>query len=433
MKKYLIYIVLLFPFIVEAQQQMTLQNVINIALKNNFDIKIAKNNTEIDKIKNTYGYAGGLPIISANAGGNGAINNINQKLSNGNLNTETNATSNTIDAGINASMVLFNGFKIIATKERLNYLQQQSEIILNQQIQNTIAAIMVKYYDIIRQESYLKIIQNSLAVSQKKLGIINERDKVGMAKPADVLQIQMEVNMAEQNLKLQQLLIDQDKADLMLLMGEKQYNPFVINDSIVVDNALKLDSINNYLDHNPQFLLAEKQIKIYEQIIKEISAQRYPSLKINAAYNYMYSTYNYGQTQMNQVYGPSAGLTLQIPIYNGNIYKIQKKSAAYNLVNANLQKESVLNTLKSDVFKTYLSYSTALQQIESQKTNYELAKKIVDITLQNFQVNQTTILDMKAAQTTFENAAYMLVNLQFSAKVAEIELKQLIYQLGDGL
>jgi outer membrane protein TolC len=49
--------------------------------------------------------------------------------------------------------------------------------------------------------------------------------------------------------------------------------------------------------------------------------------------------------------------------------------------------------------------------------------------MQKFNLGQATILDVKAAQTSYENAAYLLVNLLYSAKVAEIELKQLTYSL----
>ena len=430
MKKYLIYLVLFFPFFTQAQQLFTLQSAIDTALKNNFDIQIAKNNAEIGKIQNTFGFAGGMPTISGSAGDNGSLSNFHQEYSGGTNSTESNVSNNSMDAGISASMVLFNGFRIIATKKRLSSLQQQSELLLNQQVQNTIAAIMVKYYDIIRQESYLKIIQNSLDVSHKKLEIINERDKVGMAKPADILQIQMDANNAEQNLKLQQLVVDQDKADLYLLMGAKQFSPFTVSDSIIIDNTLTMDSIINYLDRNPQYLSAEQQIKINEQIVKEISAQRYPSIKINTGYDYNSYNKSSGTILANQTYGPSAGITVQIPIYNGNAFNIQKKSAQFEVANATLQKESLLNALKSNAVKTYLSYNTTLTQIESQKVNYKLAKKLVDVVMQNFQVNQATILDVKAAQTTFEEAAYLLINLQYSAKAAEIELKQLTYRLG---
>jgi len=430
MKKIILYTALLFPFLANAQQVLTLKNAIDSALKNNFDIQIAKNNVEISKVNNTYGMAGGLPAISAGASNNGAVSNINQKYSSG---TETNLSGvneNSVNAGITASMTLFNGFKITATKEKLNCLQKQSEILLNQQIQNTIAAVMAKYYDIIRQESYLKIIRNSLDVSTKKQDIINEKNKVGMANAVDLLQAQTDVNTAEQNIKSQTLVIDQDKEDLLLLISAKKIVSTSIEDSIVIDPSLQLDSIISYLDRNPQFLSAEQEIKINEQIVKEISSQRFPSIKINTAYDFVQANNSAGSLLLNQNYGPSAGVTLQIPIFNGNIYKNQKEVAKLNVNNSKLQKESLLYTLSTNATKTYLSYSTTLQQINSQQKNYELTKKLVDVVIKNFQLNQATILDVKAAQTSFEDAAYLLVNLQYAAKISEIELKQLVYKLG---
>jgi hypothetical protein len=34
--------------------------------------------------------------------------------------------------------------------------------LLNAQIQNTIAAVMVKYYDVVRQQGYIKTLQQSI-------------------------------------------------------------------------------------------------------------------------------------------------------------------------------------------------------------------------------------------------------------------------------
>jgi len=42
------------------------------------------------------------------------------------------------------------------------------------------------------------------------------------------------------------------------------------------------------------------------------------------------------------------------------------------------------------------------------------------------------VLDLKAAQESYERSGYLLVNLQFAAKVSEIELKLLTFSLGKG-
>ncbi len=423
--------VLSLPFWVAAQQQFTLRSAIDTALRNNYDIQIAKNYVEISKMNNSYGISGGLPNVSANAGDNASITTTNQDFIDGTSSKVSNKGDNTVSAGVSAGIVLFNGFKVTATKEKLNQMQNLSEIELNQQIQNTIADIMVTYYDIIRQQNYLKIIQNSLDVSKQKLEIINVKKNVGMADAVEILQAQSDVNTAEQLLEIQKLVIEQNKSDLLLLINAKKQMQFSVTDSIIIDRSLQLDSITSYLNRNTQYLSAEQQILINEQIVKEVSSQRYPSVKLNAGYDLYQSNINKGTMTMNQNYGPTAGINMQIPIFNGTIYKTQKDVAKINVMNSKLEKENLLNSLTTQSIKLYRSYNTTLQQIESQKKNFDMTKQLVDVVMQQFHVSQATILDVKAAQTSFENAAYLLVNLMYSAKVSEIELKKLTYSLGN--
>jgi outer membrane protein TolC len=414
-----------------GQPVLTLKNAIDTTLSNSFDIRIAANNLEISKVNNSYGVAGGLPSIAANIADNQSVTNINQKLNSGTEIKKSSANGNTMNSSVSLGMVLFNGFRVTATKGRLDHLQKQSELQLNLQIQNSIAAVMAKYFDIIRQKEYYRIIQNSLDVSQKKLDIITERKNVGMANDADYLQALIDVNTAQQLLKSQQLVVDQTKMDLLQLMSKKNYYPFVVDDSIQVDTSVQLSAILGFLHQNPQYLSAEQQIKINEQIVKETASLRYPALRVNTGYNLNRTQSDAGLTLFNQNSGPFAGLTLQIPIYNGNAYKAQKETAEFNLKNAKLQQENLLNLLTADAIKTFQSYNTMLQQLEAQKSNIEFSRKLIYVVMQRFQVNQATILDVKAAQASYENTGYQLVNLKFAAKIAEIELKRLMFQLGN--
>jgi len=430
MKKLIMFFVLFLPFSVFAQQQITLEMAIDAALKNNFDIQISRNYAEISKINNNYGVAGGLPSINASAGDNASLSTIHQEYSDGSLTNINNNFGNNLNAEISMSMVLFNGMKVYATKKRLSYLQEQGTLNLNQEIQNTIAAIMMKYYDIVRQERYLGIIKSILEISQKRQEIVSAKKNVGLANDADLMQAQIDLNISEQDLNSQKLVVSQAKNDLLELMGAKQFEPFLISDSTIkVDTEIQIDSVFSFMKANYQYLSAEQQIKVNEQLVKEVRAQRYPSLKLNAAYNFTYNQNNKGYTLLNQNFGPYAGLNLQIPIFNGNTVRIQQKAAELNLNNARLQKESLLNHMTSSAMNTYASYTKSISQLKSQQENYELSNKLVNLVLQKFQVNQSTILDLKAAQQSFENTAYLLVNLQYQAKIAEIELKRLTCSL----
>jgi len=432
MKNGLIFLLLTLPILTMAQVPLNLNNAIDTALQNNFEVQIARNNTEITRISNTFGNAGGLPGISGSLGGSSSLSqgNLEQRLNTGVNVKRDNVLNKSITSGVTASMFLFNGFQIRATKSRLDYLQKQSISNLNGQLQNTIAAVMAMYYDILRQQNYRKIIQSSIDVSTNKLDIIKNRYSVGMANEADLLQAQMDLNAAEQDMKAQQLVIEQAKTSLLQLMGVKHFFDISIRDTITIDKNIAKESIINYLEQNPDYVSADQQIKINEQIVKERKALRYPSIKVNTGYNYSYNSSSAGLNLFTKNYAPTVGATMQIPIFNGNISKTQQKVASLNVKNAEVEKQNVLTSLKADAIKTYDSYESALQQIESQKISYQNAVKLVNIIIQRFRLNQSTILDVKAAQASFEAAGNTLANLQYSAKIAEIELKRLVSGLG---
>jgi outer membrane protein TolC len=431
MKKVLLYIALFLPFIGMAQQTITLKSAIDTTLKNSFDIQIAANNLDIIKTNNKLGVAGGLPTLNVNMSDNQSYVNVNQELYTGVKINKPQATASSLSSGATAAMTLFNGFKVWATKRRLSSLQQQSELQLNNQIQNSIATVMAKYFDIVRQQEYLKIMQTSLDVSQKKLDIITEKKNVGMANDADFLQAQIDVNTAKQSFRTQQAVVEQVKTDLLQIMSQNTYYSYSVTDSITIDNSIQLNDVTGYLSQNPQYLATEEQVKINEQALKEVSALRYPTLRLTGGYSMSRTKNSAGNILLNESYGPNVGITLAVPIFNGGAYKAQRDVAEFNIENANLVKESLLNTLTSGAIKTHQSYSSAIQQLEAQKNTVELSGRLINVILQRFQVNQATILDVKAAQASFENTGYQFINLSYAAKIAEIELKRLMYKLGN--
>jgi outer membrane protein TolC len=431
MKKLIFYLALFLPVIGIAQPVISLKSAIDTTLKNSFDIQIAANNLDISKTNNKFGVAGGLPTVNVNMSDNQSFINVNQELYTGVKINKPQATASSISSNATAAMTLFNGFKVWATKKRLSSLQQQSELQLNNQIQNSIATVMAKYYDIVRQQEYLKIMQTSLDVSQKKLDIITEKKNVGMANDADFLQAQIDVNTAKQSLRTQQAVVEQVKTDLLQIMSQNTYYPYCVTDSITIENSIQLSDVTGYLSQNPQYLATEEQVRINEQALKEVSALRYPTLRLTGGYSLSRTKNSAGNILLNESYGPNVGLSLAVPIFNGGAYKAQRNVAEFNIENANLAKESLLNTLTSGAIKTHQSYNSAIQQLDAQKNTVELSGKLINVVLQRFQVNQATILDVKAAQASYENTGYQFINLSYAAKIAEIELKRLMYKLGN--
>lgn len=411
--------------------QLTLPDAVQIALKNNLGIQLAKNNVTIAGIANDYGYAGGLPVVSATATDQEQATSLKQQYANpANNKSSNNAFSNSLSASVNSSMLLYNGGRIATAKNRLGSIEAQTRQQLSSRALVLINNVMLKYYDIVRQQSYARTLQRSIDASQQRLDIVKAQQNVGVANNADLFQSQVDLNTQVQNLQAQQLVVDQGKTDLLTLLTLNPDSAISVEDTIVVDSSIQLATILNAVQSaNPDVLAADEQITINKDIERETGALRYPSLYVNAGYNYNRTKNSEGFSLLNLNYGPYAGVSLNVPIFNGGIYKRQERIAGMNVKNAQLTRDTLVLSYTSNAVKNWQAYNNNLKQLQTAKVNYDLSQKLLNLVLQRFQLRQATIVDVKNAQQSFENAGYILINVSFAAKSAEVQLRRYANQL----
>ncbi|MEY3738626.1 MAG: hypothetical protein RL544_1404 [Bacteroidota bacterium] len=430
MKKWILVVCIVAAAQVKAQQKLSLSDAIAIALKNSYDVELVRNQLSISTINNNPGVAGALPTVNLTASDNEQVISINQKFPDATRNTErNNVGSNILSVGVTGSILLYNGNRVVATQKRLAQLQQLNTNVLNAQLQNTMATVAVRYYEIVRQQELLKTIQKSIAVFQKRLDVLEARKEAGLANNADIYQAKLDLNGQKQALETQYLIIKQSKADLLQSMVQAPDSAIVIDDKISIDQSLALESIKNALPTNPQYIAAATQISINQLIEKETAALRTPTLRATTGFNISSNKSAAGFILLNQSYGPFVGINLSVPIYNGSVFKRQSQVAAINTRSAKLQQETVALNLETSAVKTFNAYSNALAQLQTEKDNYALSGQLLDLVMQKFELAQATIIDVRQAQQSFENAGYRLVNLEYTAKIAEIELNRLVSKL----
>lgn len=408
-----------------AQNVLPLSDALNIALKNSLDIQLAKNRITADSIYNHIGIAGGLPIVTGNIVDNESITSVNQKLNTGTTIQRSGAAANNLSANVSGSILLYNGGRVIATKKRLETLQNQSMDLLNAQVQNILADVMLGYFDVVRQQNYLKTIIESIDVSSKQLEIVKIRKDVGLANNADLFQAQIDINVLQQAKLAQELVINQSKTELLRILTLPTDSSVTIVDTIIVDKSVALGDILNSLNKNADIAAAENQIKINDLIVKETAAQRYPSIRATTGYNFTRNQSSAGQMLLNQNYGPTVGVNIAIPIFNGSVFKRQQQVASINVQNAVLQKDILIRDYRAEVNKQYQAYNNTLSQLDTALQNYKLSRQLLDLALLRFEYKQATIVEVKNAQQSFVESGYRLVNLNFAAKSSEIQLKRL--------
>jgi outer membrane protein TolC len=391
---------------IQAQKTLSLNEAIQTALKNSYDIQLVENNLAIAKNNNNIGVAGGLPTITNTTTNNNTLTTINQTFPDASRNTSRNGVDgSTLNSGLNASLLLFNGYRVQATKSRLASLETQNKSLLESQLLNTISTVM------------------------QRLEIIETRQKIGVANQADFLQSNLDLNaliQAEQN---QLLIIEQAKADLLNTIVLPATSPIVINDSIQIDDQLILSVVEAKMKNHPLLQSAQQLINVNQFLEKETKSLTYPTLRASTGFTYNSNKSAAGFILLNESYGPFLGVNLSIPIYSGGANKRAIKNAAINTNNAKIQFQNTEQDLSTELFKTYQSYKNSLKQTPIEIQNFEMSQSLLNLVMQKYQLGQATMVDVKQAQQSFETAGFRLVSLRFSAKIAEIELKRLSNQL----
>lgn len=414
----------------KAQQKITLKDAVQIALKNSYDIKLVENTAQIAKNNNDYGVAGALPSVSATGNENKTSSTLQQQYADPTRNTtKSGVEGTTVTAGLTASVILFNGYRVQSTKERLAMLENQSNSVLKAQIQNTTATVMQQYYNVVRQQAYLTTLQKSIDASQQRLDIVKTKQTVGVANESDYLQSSLDLNALIQAKQNQILVIDQAKGDLLNSLVMPANAQIEIKDSLFVDGTLAFKDIEAKSMQNPSLQSTEQQIKINELIEKETRALMYPTLRANTGYNFSSNKSAAGFSLLNETYGPFVGLNLSVPIYMGGASKKGYQNAKINTTIANVQYQSAVADMSTNVTKTFQSYQTSVKQLPTEMQNYQMSQSLLNLVMQKFQLGQATIVDVKQAQQSFEAAGFRFVSLVYTAKVAEIELKRLSNQL----
>lgn len=411
-----------------AQKLITVDSAIAIALKNSYDILVSRNDADIAKINNTPGNAGMLPTIAINGSDNYAVNNSYTKPSSGAEIKSLNAGTNSFNTDVALNWTLFDGGKMFVTKNKLKEIEALGEIQFRNQLLQTVYNVIVAYFNVVKQQQQLVSYNKVISYNQERVTILQTSFNSGSTAKNNLLQAKIDLNVSKENAIAQQSIIISSKLNLnQILSLSIDSTAYDVIDSIPLNyKPDKTDLLNKIYTNNTNILSMQKEIDIAKLSVDEFKASRLPKISFNTGYNFQYNNYNSGSTLINRTYGPQIGGSISIPIYQGgNISrliatsKIQLKSAEYNLENTKIQ----VNTQLQDAL---IDFENQQNLLSIEQENTDLVKENLEISMQRLRFGQTTALEVRQAQQSYEDSFTRLINFKYNLKVAETKLKQLI-------
>jgi outer membrane protein len=427
----LILTILLFASMVSsAQKLLTPDSAAAIALKNSFDIRIARTSADISKRNNTAGNAGMLPGAEITGSENYSMGNMYQKYSDGTSSTTPNTESNTLSAGIALNWTLFDGGKMFVTKKKLNEIEALGEIQFHEQVMQTLFEVYSMYFNVVKQYEQLKSIREVIRFNQERVNILQASFNAGLAPKTDLLQAKIDLNVYTENAISQEAVILIARRQLNQLLSRDAEVPFEVVDTIAVDyRPDKKELAQKLFSVNPSVLLLQKQVEVSRLGVKEYKALYLPRVDFTAGYDFLHSKYGIGNIRMNESYGPSVGGTLSIPLYQGGNVRRQVAVAKLQLESARIDFESTKLQVNTQLQFALTEFDNQLQLLQIERDNFALAKENMTISIRRLQLGQTTALEVRQAQESYQQSLTRLTDFSYAAKVAEIRLKQLMGSL----
>ena len=409
-----------------AQEVLTLQSAVKIALENNYEIKIATNNLTIEKTKVAIGNAGMLPTVTANIVDNNGIQNSSQTRQDGTKTELDNAKNNSLTYGVGLDWTIFDGMRMFAKLDQLKELQNLGEAQLKLTIITRISEVTAAYYDLVQQQQQLAALDTTIVISKQRLTLAQNRFIIGKASKLEVLNAQVDLNTDQVTLLRQKELYTNSKILLNQLLARDLTTDFKVIDQLEVDASLLLPELRALAEkQNPQLEAQIINKRIAELFLKQIKAARYPTVKVNTAYNFSESQSSLGFVSQSHSRGLNYGFSASLNIFDGYSQNRNEKIAKIQIENSKITIEQQNMALNSQLATSYQTYLTNLELIALEENNQAIAKQNLNITLDKFRIGTITTLEFRTAQLNYVNATVRYSNAQFQGKLSEIALREL--------
>jgi len=432
MQKYLFLLLLIIPCLANAQKVLTLQECLEIGLRQNYDIRLVRNQQEISDNNMTIGNAGYLPTLDFSSGYSGNINNTTQKLTDGQKVKNNGVHNQTLNAGVDLNWTVFDGFNIQANYERLKELKKMGELNTRLTIENFISNLTAEYYNYIQQKIRLKNLKYAVTLSKERLRIIEARYSIGSSSRLEMQQAKVDFNADSSKLIKQHEILYASRVDLNQMMAVDNIEQMlIVDDSLITFDPYinKEDISQKTMASNVLLLRAKKDIQISHIDLKSVNSQYYPYVRLNAGYGFTRNMYEVGAYDHQRNMGFNYGITLGFNIFDGFNRKRKKKNALLEIENRELLNEQLELSLRSELANMWMAYQTNMELTNLERENLQTAKENYNIAMERYKLGDLAGIELREAQNSLLEAEERLVQAEYNTKLCEISLIQISGQV----
>ncbi|HEY5085945.1 MAG TPA: TolC family protein [Gemmatimonadaceae bacterium] len=384
------------PDLLARASQLTLGDVIDLALRNNPVTRVSW--ADARAAAATYGSARGayLPSLTGSA--------IASRTKSAPVNGGQSIERTEVNPSLTLSYLLldFGGRSGSIAVARQNLFA--ADFTHNATIQTVVLQVEIAYFTYMANVALLGAERAAIAEAQANLSSAQQRDSVGLATIADVLQARTALSQEQLNLETIQGDLQTARGNLAAAMGipaNVSYDLGPLASAIPVRSvSVTVDSlIADAISRRPDLAAARAQAAAAASEVRVAQSAVLPSLTLGSTAGRTYADPNiYG--------GGSYGLTLgvSVPIFSGFSQQYDVAAARARADAATAQADIVRQQVTTQVFTSYYALQTAGQRVTTADALLASAVQSEQVAAGRYREGVGSIIDLLTAQSALANA-----------------------------
>nr|WP_315031512.1 TolC family protein [uncultured Chryseobacterium sp.] len=414
-----------------AQKKWSLKECVSYAVEHNLQVIQNQYNKQSQDANLKIARKGYLPSVSA--GMNNSVSFGQLSLGTGSIRNDRFSNS----ANLGADILVYNNGRLEKNVRKAQFDVEASQYDI-ETIKNDISLqIAQQYLTSLLNKEIVKISQSAVENAQKQFDRAKITTQVGTTAQTVLAEAEAALAREKQNLKTAEVNVGRALFAIAQLLQLPDYKGFDVEDVNVPDTLdSQLQSVDEVLatayDIQPQIKAAESRIRSAEAQTEVSKTAFWPTLTASAGISSFYNNIlntnggvNAGQLSFFQQYkdnfGQNVGLSLNVPIFNKGITKLQVEQSKINeslaKVTLEQQKQTVRQNVQKAQFDADANYETFISAVETEKST-KLALEFAD---KSYAAGRTTIYDVNVARNNYANAqgsvAQAKYNYLFSLKL----------------
>lgn len=445
----LLFLIISLPF--ASAQELSLQQCIDVALKNNFNLLIQENNLDKAEYDTWKSYQGVIPTVNISGQGGtyktGPSIYVGESLvgidsvTGGSIFDQVEISRPAVSRRYNSlalsvNWTIFDGMATYYTVKGSQLNEEATRYDLQSKINSTIQQVRSGYFEVLKYQKLVEARQLAVERSIEQLKKQVLAFQIGSATRLDTLKAHVTYNTDRIALITGKNGFKTSVYNLNVILGQDPTKNFKVKDIDekqipVLDSFTTLSELA--MKKNPDLLAGQARLGASDYNRKYNYSPYIP--RISLVYRYSRDHENYRKvflSDFDKNWSYNLGWSVNWNLFNGFGDYINYQKSKIDQNNAQIQYKQSSDNLLKNLRVAYDNYKDALEIIDINKVNLESAKEDYRLASEKKSVGSATILEVIDSQVSLSRAEQTLVEAYYSALKARAQIDELVgtqYQL----